>query len=295
MLATHIKRFRFPVTLAVVLIVLPASRISADTRRIPDVASGASHYEEGRNCFSGNGVAKDLAKARACFETAAAAGHPQAKGALGFMLLQGLGGPKDEAAAHGLLQDAANEGITSAQVNLGGMYENGSGVPRDLTKAVSLYEKAAKSGSLDAQLRLMDIHYFGADGIAADHARALPHVKAAAVAGNARARNILGTMCEFGQGMEPSKSDAIHWFREAANQGDAKAQGNLGRMIRAAGTRDRDTIEAYRWLKLAASQGDEVSKRLLGEHVRQMSPHQIECGDQEVAEFKISSSCKPTQ
>jgi TPR repeat protein len=289
------KRSRFPLTLVVALVFLPASDIPADTSKVPDIAIGATQYEEGRNYFAGNGQAKDLNKARTCFEIAAGAGHPQAKGALGYMLLQGLGGPKDELAAHGLLDEAANAGITSAQVNLGGMYEKGSGVPRDLIKAVSFYERAAKTGSVDAQLRLMDIHYFGADGIPADHARALPHVKAAAVAGNARARNILGTMCEFGQGMEPSKSAAIHWFREAAIQGDAKAQGNLGRLILAAKMKDREIVEAYRWLKLAASQGDEVAKRLLSEHVRQMSPQQIARGDHEVDTFKRPTSDKPVR
>jgi uncharacterized protein len=269
---------------------LAAVQISADTGPTPRIEVAAAQFEEGGNYFAGTGIAKDLTKARACFESASQTGHPKAKGALGYMLLQGLGGPKDEAAASRLLRAAADAGITSAQVNLGGIHEKGTGVPRNLSKAASLYEIAARSGSVDAHLRLMGIHYFGAEGMPVDYAKALPHVKAAALAGDARARNILGTMCEFGQAMKSSRFDAMHWFREAANQGDAKAQGNLGRMIRAGNMTEREIIEAYRWLKLAASRGDESARRHLAEHLSGMSPAQIESGNREVAVFGKSSS-----
>lgn len=198
----------------------------------------------------------DYAKAYPAFETAVKSGHSKARGALGFMILQGLGCSKDESAALVLIREAAGDGVVSAQVNLAGMLMKGQGGARDIPAALSWYEKAAGQGSADARLRLVDIHYFGQDGIAADHGKALPHVKVLAGAGNAKAQNILGSMFEHGQAVDTSRKDAVTWYREAAIQGEAKAQSNLGRMIRTGHVDERGLIEACQWLTLSADQGE---------------------------------------
>ena len=202
------------------------------------------------------------------------------------MLLTGLGGPKDEAAALVLLQDAAAAGVPSAQVNLGKMLENGGATQRNLPAAISWYEKAADQGSIDARLRLMDLYYFGTESMAPDFAKALPHVKAAAAAGNATAQNLLGTMFEFGQAVEPSHADALHWFREAAMQGDAKAQSNLGRLIRQHSTGEAEMLEAYQWIRLSAEQGEITAKVILADFEKGFSAAQKELAAEWIAEFR---------
>ena len=83
-------------------------------------------------CLKARTVARDDARAKACFEAAAKLGNPKAKGALGFMLLQGFGGAKDEVAALALIREAAEAGVVSAQVNLASMLAKGQGGPRDV-------------------------------------------------------------------------------------------------------------------------------------------------------------------
>ncbi len=169
-------------------------------------------FVKGQTLLSGEPSMRDHAGARRNFEQAVEAGHVKASGMLGYMLAAGLGGPKDEQRAVALIRRAADAGIASAQLNLGIMLLNGSGTPRDVAAAVGLLVKAGENGSIEAHRRLGDLYYFGAEGVPVDYPKALPHVKATAVAGNSDARNVLGTMFEFGQGTAVSHTDAMYWL-----------------------------------------------------------------------------------
>jgi TPR repeat protein len=247
-------------------------------------------FLKGQALLSGGPAVRDDAGARRSFEQAVEAGHVKASGMLGYMLAAGLGGPKDEQRAVELIRRAADAGIVSARLNLGIMLLNGSGTPRDVTAAVGLLEKAGEHGSIEAHRRLGDLYYFGADGIPVDYSKALAHVKAAAVAGNSDARNVLGTMFEFGQGTAASHTDAIYWYRQAAEQNHSKAQSNLARMIRLRGTRDADVVESYQWLVLAAGQGEITAKIMLADCEKGISLRQKAAAEEEIRKFREKSA-----
>lgn len=243
-------------------------------------------HEEGIAYFSGKNRTKDLAKARQMFEAAASAGDLRAKNMLGYMLLQGLGGPKNEAMAFTLLEQAARENIVTAQINFGHMHEKGIATAKDLDAAISWYQNAASHNSLDGHLKLIDIFYFGSDGIKPDYAKALPHVKAAATMNHPASQNIYGTMLEFGQATQPDLSSALHWYREAALQNDAKAHSSLGRILRATAKTDNQIAEAYAWIKISADQGEITARVINADFEKSLTPTQKRLSNEKIADLQ---------
>lgn len=97
-------------------------------------------YEVGRH------VGKDLPRATAWMQRAAAAGFAHAQSMLGTKYLTGTGLPANAAEAAKWYLKAAEQGDRMAQFFLGTMYEAGRGVPHDRTKAIEYFEKAAAQG-----------------------------------------------------------------------------------------------------------------------------------------------------
>ncbi len=250
--------------------------------------------ERGNSYLNGEGNDKDPAKARGLFQAAAEFGSAEGKGLLGFMLAEGLGGPRNDREAVRWLREAAESGLASARFNYGGMLETGRGVPRDMAAALDWYEQAAAQNFSHARLKLANRYYLGAPGISPDHAKALPHVKAAAVAGDPWAQNVLGTMFEFGQATKPDPALARQWFRLAAEQGDAKAQSNLGRMFRYGNPDGKDPVLAYKWLKLSAMQGEVTAQMLLKDLAPILTDRQKRQAEDCIASFVGRSSTLPS-
>ena len=63
-----------------------------------------------------------------------------------------------------------------------------------------------------------------------DYLTALREWKPLAIQGFAPAQNLLGLMCESGQGTPQDHRAAVKWYTLAAKQGLALAQFNLGKM-----------------------------------------------------------------
>jgi TPR repeat protein len=246
--------------------------------------------KRGNSYLNGEGAHKDPAKARELFQAAADLGSAEGKGLFGFMLAEGLGGPRDEREAVRWMREAAEAGLASARFNFGGMLEAGRGVPQDVAAALAWYEQAAAQEYSHARLKLANLYYLGAPGIGPDHAKALPHVRIAATAGNPWAQNCLGTMFEFGQATKPNLSLARHWYRMAAEQGDAKAQSNLGRMFRYGSPDGKDPVLAYKWLKLSAMQGEVTAQMLLKDFAPIVSDRQKREAEDRIARFMAKRS-----
>lgn len=249
-------------------------------------ADPAADYARGLALQSAEATAPDPAAAREAFEKAAAKGHTLAALQLGMMHANGSGGPRDDARAYHYFSEAAAAGQREARYNQGLFLLKGRGVPRDVPAAILSLSAAASEGSLPAHIQLADLFYFGTDGLKPDRARALPHVKASATAGDAWACNILGTMAEYGQAMPVDRNAALHWFSVAAQKGNAKAQGNLGSLLRTVDPTAEGKVKAYLWLKLASLQGNTMATYLLNDHQLGMSADQIAEGDRAVEEFK---------
>ena len=93
---------------------------------------------------------------------------------------------------------------------------------------------------------------------------ALPHYRVAAEAGYAPAQSNLGTMYEYGEGIEKDLERAVGWHRRAAEQGYAPAQYDLGAIYFFGQGVERDRERAIRWLQPAAEQGFAAAQWNLG-------------------------------
>jgi TPR repeat protein len=240
----------------------------------PDGESAAARYERAVRMWKKD-PEKHAARAAALLRSAAAEGDLKSRELLAHFLAEGLGVDKDEAAALECLREVAEAGVTRAQHNYAVMLETGRGTPAAPDRAIGWFEKAAASGFLPSRLRLAQLHYFGATGVPRDHAKALPHVRAAAEAGDAWGQNILGTMHEFGQAVVADRLAARRWYELAARQDNVKAQGNLGRMLRSGKPEERNVVEALKWLILAAKGGDTASILTLEDLSHAFDPSQM--------------------
>ncbi|GIU67116.1 hypothetical protein [Candidatus Phycosocius spiralis] len=106
---------------------------------------------------TGDGVAKDLGKARVLTERAAARGSSEAMHNLGVYYAQGDGVPSDMARAADYFHRAARRGIADSQFNLGAMAEQGLGGPKSDLQAYYWYSIASKSGDQDAEAKAREI------------------------------------------------------------------------------------------------------------------------------------------
>jgi uncharacterized protein len=97
--------------------------------------------------LQGTGLAKDVARAREFFLTAAVRGNPAAQYEMGK-----LGRSAGEALRY--FFQAAAQNYAPAEFALATMYESGQGTPRDLSQAHIYYNKAAAHGSLEAATAL---------------------------------------------------------------------------------------------------------------------------------------------
>jgi uncharacterized protein len=112
-------------------------------RKAADKGSTSAMVDLGVLLMTGNGVAKDEAKARALFERAAKAGNPRGSTNL-VSLSGGAGAPGiDPGDQRRMLAQAAAENSADAEYELGMMYANGVGGPQDDVAARALFAKAA--------------------------------------------------------------------------------------------------------------------------------------------------------
>lgn len=255
------------------------------------LGAGAAETASDANAAYEQGVAlrdSDPTAARQAFERADQQGNSRAAVQLGILYANGDSVPRDDKKAYGFFAKAAAAGQREALYNKGLFLLDGRGGTRHLKEALASLEAAAAAGSVPAHIKLADLYYFGSEGIGKNYALALPHVKAAATAGDAWACNILGTMAEFGHGMKTDLSAARKWFTDAAEQGNAKAQGNLGRLLRSGNPTDMEKVECYKWLKLSSMQGNSMAAYHLAAHSRSMTSAQTAEGEQEISNFSAS-------
>ena len=113
-----------------------------------------AQYNLGVMYEKGQGVEKNLKKAKKWFQFAAEQGLAKAQYNLGLMYGKGKGVEKDYGKAIKWMTLAADQGNGKAQTNLGWMYETGKGVPRDTQKALFWYQLASDQGLAKAQKKL---------------------------------------------------------------------------------------------------------------------------------------------
>jgi TPR repeat protein len=185
-----------------------------------------AQYMLGRMYFDGDGVAKDVDKARDLFEVSAEQGHPGGQTGIGFLYSAGQGVELDDEEAVRWYRLAADQGFPAGQSNLGYMYQTGRGVDASDEEAAQWYRTAADQGFARAQAALAWMYQQGL-GVEADSEEAAKLYRLAAEQGNVNAQLNLGWMYGQGEGVEKNYGEEVKWYAAAAGQGDTTAEKNL--------------------------------------------------------------------
>ena len=229
-----------------------AIRARADKGDVEAQLSVASHYT------SGEGVARDPARAAKYIRKAAEQGSARAQCLLGLLYSNGDGVKPDPAEAARWLHKAATQGMAEAQFDLGMCYAKGDGVAKNPVQAVEWYRKAAAQGLADAICEL-------------------------------------GNCYLEGTGVPTDIPEGVKWTRKAADQGFGPAQNTLGLCYSKGRGVTKDYVEAYKWFNLAAAKGGELADDArinLAMAERSLSPEQVADAQRLAREFK---PVKPTK
>lgn len=149
---------------------------------------------------------------------AAEAGEPEALHLLGLACFRGQGVDKDLVRARQLQEDAAEQGVVDAQFELSLMLAQGLGGKRDARGAHRWEDKAAEAGHARACLnRAVRL----ARKKKPDFAMAMCWYERAVEGGSAEAAARLCRMYLAGQGVTRNEGTAEHWYKRAAELGYA--------------------------------------------------------------------------
>ena len=110
-----------------------------------------------------------------------------------------------------------------------------------------------------AKIHLMDI------GVERDAKQALPFIKAAAEAGQARSQRILGIWFANGDHIPESAELAVKWLEKAAKQGDEVAMSAVGLRYVLGDGASRDLKKGLSWLWLSANGQHPHAQYVIGE------------------------------
>ncbi len=133
----------------------------------------------------------------------------------------------------------------------------------DYQEAARIWQPLAEQGDAQAQLNLGTLYDFG-QGVQMDATLAVKWYRAAATQGSQAAQFNLGMMYETGRGTPQRYADAALWYQTAAEQGLAIAQHQLGIMyLDGVGVPANNQL-ALQWLKKAAEQNHADASYQLG-------------------------------
>ena len=211
--------------------------------------------------FRGQGAPRDLVRARAWFERAAASEDPYALYALGRAMDESSGqAMTDLTRAADLYRRAAQHGHPLAALRYGLALADGIGVRKDPVAAHGWLIYAERSGVPEAALALGDMAArvpASRDKAAGEKAlkSAITWYDAAAKAGLASAQFKLANAYFAGIGVARDPQQAAQWYLRAAGQGLPEAQHIFGVLLTSGGAGTPDAVEGYKWLLLAERAG----------------------------------------
>jgi uncharacterized protein len=227
--------------------------------------------------FRGQGTARDLVRARAWLEKAAAQNDPYALYALGRAMDEGQGAvPADPVRAADLYRRAAQLGHPLAALRYGLALSEGNGVRQDLATAQVWLVNAGKGGVPEAALAIGDLA--ARQAAASDKATkqqslqaAVAWYQVAAQAGVPSAQLKLGNAYLAGAGVARDPNQAQQWYGRAAAQGAAEAQFALGLFLTAGAAGTADPVEGYKWLVLAERGGSPDAQAARGKAAEKLA------------------------
>jgi TPR repeat protein len=123
-------------------------------------------------------------------------------------------------------------------------------------EAIAYWTAEAAKGNPQAAHRLGVEFMDGKPGVAQrDYAKAQRYHMQAALAGNALSMFDLGSIHEYGYGVDKNLVEAARWYGYSANYGLAQGQYNYATMLERGDGVPADLIEAYKFFVLAARGG----------------------------------------
>lgn len=123
-------------------------------------------------------------------------------------------------------------------------------------EAIAAWEKEAAKGNPQAAHRLGVEYQDGKPGVVGrDYTKAMRFHTQAAMAGNPLSMFDLGSMHEYGMGVERNIAEAARWYGASARYGLAQGQYNYATMLERGDGVAADDVEAYKYFVLAARGG----------------------------------------
>jgi uncharacterized protein len=226
-------------------------------------AEAEAALKQGRAYDTGEGVARDRAKAAELYRRAADAGNTTAMFYMGVFSGNGIAMKKDTAQAAQWYRKAAAGGVSEAMFNLALAYDKGDGVAKDPVQANAWYRKSADAGNRDAMFNLA-FDYDHGIGFAKDPGQATAWYRKAAEAGEPEAMYEVALHYDDGNGVAKDPVEAAGWYRKSAEAGNRDAMFNLATDYRTGDGVDKDLAEAVTWYRKGAEAGDATSMYELG-------------------------------
>ena len=250
-------------------------------------------------CYlEGNGVIKDLYKARVLFEQAADGGSTRAicnianffekdrqdelflKAAnLGNEYAQYMVGKdwmhgrlsptswsvihkRDTIKAFDWFLKSANQGYSLAQYEVGLFFEKGTDpCIRNVEKALMWYEKSAKQGNKKATFAIGRLYANGIDDLSPDFEKAFYYYKIAADRGLKAAQFRAGMALLYGQGVKENKELAYNYLLKAAEKGHQESKIYVAAMLLMGYGVEKNKGQAKQWLDFTTDK-EEISRKL---------------------------------
>jgi len=220
-------------------------------------------------------VARDLSRAIALFEQAAAEGEPEAQHALALLLTSGVGLPLNPPLATTYLYFAAEGGSLAAQLALGYRHLLGVQMPKACNKALLYYNPAAekvvagaqrlRGGQLIEKIRLSVDTMPGSGKRGGVDDEVIQYYESSARKGSVDAQLTLAHLNFHGaRGMPPDMSRAFQFYAKAAAAGEAAAYSHLGHFYAQGIGVEQDNATALEYFRKGAAKGHAPSQNGLG-------------------------------
>jgi TPR repeat protein len=225
------------------------------------------------------GLTPDLAASLAGLRAAAARNDAPALALLADYTARGMGQSEDAAQAQRLRQRASELGDPSATWAIVAEMSGKEASPEQLHRGFEMLVPCAESGDQRCQYELA-MRYIQGRGTPADKTQFFKWMKVVANNGNSTAEAHLGQTLMFDTGPDRDVKAGIGYLREAASHGNPVGLGRLADQYRTGEHIPQDLAKSWALYKLAAQRGDDESRGILDQMRPQLSPAQIDKGDQ---------------
>ena len=203
---------------------------------------------------TGDGVARDSARAAALYRRACEGGAMQGCFNLGFSYQNGEGVTRDSERAVEFYRRACEGGDMGGCFNLGGSYDSGEGVVLDRERAAARYRQVCEGGDMRGCLNLGN-RYWRGDGVSQDAARAVALYERACEGGLMPGCSNLGKSYADGRGVTRDLERAAALYRRACEGGAMQGCSNPGFSYQNGEGVTRDSERAVEFYRRACEGG----------------------------------------